>query len=124
MNDTNILLLYVADAPASARFYAELFGIEPVEASQTFALFILPSGLALGLWGKADVQPAPVAGGGGSEIGFKVKGAEEIDNTHANWLAKGATIAFPPTDLDFGRSFVALDPDGHRLRVYAAAEKM
>ena len=33
-------------------------------------------------------------------------------------------IAFPPTDLDFGRSFVALDPDGHRLRVYAVAEEM
>ena len=26
-----------------------------------------------------------------------------------------------PTDLDFGRTFVALDPDGHRLRVFAPA---
>ena len=23
-----------------------------------------------------------------------------------------------PTDMDFGRTFVALDPDNHRLRVY------
>jgi catechol 2,3-dioxygenase-like lactoylglutathione lyase family enzyme len=26
-----------------------------------------------------------------------------------------------PTELDFGRTFVALDPDGHRLRVFAPA---
>lgn len=124
MSDNNTLFLYVTDASASAGFYAELFGIEPVEASPTFALFILPSGLALGLWGRDGVQPAPVAGGGGSEIGFKVNSAAKIDSTHADWQTKGATIAFPPTDLDFGRSFVALDPDGHRLRVYAVAEEM
>lgn len=124
MTKTNSLFLYATDPSASADFYAKLLGIKPVEASPTFALFILPSGLALGLWGKDGVQPAPVAGGGGSEIGFKVDSAAQIDDTHANWQAKGATIAFPPTDLDFGRSFVALDPDGHRLRVYAVAEEM
>jgi hypothetical protein len=26
-----------------------------------------------------------------------------------------------PVDLDFGRTFVVLDPDGHRLRVFAPA---
>lgn len=124
MTHTNTLFLYVTDARASAGFYAGLLGIEPVEASSTFALFILPSGLALGLWGKNGVQPAPVAGGGGSEIGFKVDSAAQIDATHADWQASGATIALPPTDLDFGRSFVALDPDGHRLRVYAVAEAL
>lgn len=124
MTDINSLFLYVTDASASAGFYAGLLGIEPVEASPTFALFILPSGLALGLWGRDGVQPAPVAGGGGSEIGFKMDSAAQIDSTHWDWRAKGATIAFPPTDLDFGRSFVALDPDGHRLRVYAVAEEI
>ena len=34
----------------------------------------------------------------------------------------GVKILQPPTDMDFGRTFVALDPDGHRLRVFAAAE--
>ncbi|GIU65948.1 VOC family protein [Candidatus Phycosocius spiralis] len=124
MTDTNTIFLYVAAPLASASFYTDLFGIEPVDASPTFALFILPSGLALGLWEKERVQPAPAAGGGGSEIGFKVQGTAEIDSTHADWQAKGATIAFPPTDLDFGRSFVALDPDGHRLRVYTVAEEI
>jgi hypothetical protein len=26
-----------------------------------------------------------------------------------------------PTKMDFGTTFVALDPDGHRLRVFAPA---
>ncbi len=70
------------------------------------------------------MEPAPVAGGGGSEVGFRVDGAARIDSMHGDWQAKGATTALPPTDLDFGRSFVALDPDGHGLRVYAVAEDM
>jgi hypothetical protein len=27
-------------------------------------------------------------------------------------------MAQAPTELDFGRTFVALDPDNHRLRVF------
>jgi predicted enzyme related to lactoylglutathione lyase len=115
------VFLYVTDVSASARFYAGLLGVEPTGASTVFAIFILPSGPSLGLWDKGDVKPAPVAGGGGSEIGLKVGSAALIDDIHADWQAKGATIAFPPTDLPFGRSFVALDPDGHRLRVFAPA---
>ncbi|ARM91552.1 glyoxalase/bleomycin resistance protein/dioxygenase family protein (plasmid) [Rhizobium sp. CIAT894] len=122
MTASNSILLYVTDAPASARFYANLLGKEPVEASETFAMFILPSGLGLGLWGKAGVEPAPAAAGGGSEIGFKVAVTDMVDATHADWQAKGANIVMAPTDLDFGRSFVAADPDGHRLRVYTVTE--
>ena len=124
MTPTNILLLYVADPQASQRFYAELLGCEPVEASPTFVLFVLPSGLALGLWGRDGVEPVPAAEGGGSELGFKVASVAVLERTYADWQNKGAAMALPPTDLDFGRSFVALDPDGHRLRVYVAAEEM
>ncbi|MBB2671410.1 UNVERIFIED_ORG: putative enzyme related to lactoylglutathione lyase [Rhizobium esperanzae] len=46
-----------------------------------------------------------------------------VDATHADWQAKGANIVMAPTDLDFGRSFVAADPHGHRLRVYTVAEE-
>lgn len=123
MTNSNSLLLYVADVPNSVHFYSNLLGRAPVEASPTFALFILPSGLAMGLWGKAGVVPAPTAAGGGSELGFKIDDVTEIDHIHADWQSKGATIVLQPTDLDFGRSFVALDPDGHRLRVYAVMEE-
>ncbi|MQT12936.1 VOC family protein [Segnochrobactrum spirostomi] len=118
------LLLPVADPSASARFYAEILGLAPVEASPTFVLFVLPSGLALGLWDKAGVVPAPTAAAGCLEIGFKVANGAGVDAAHADWRAKGCMIALAPTDLDFGRSFVALDPDGHRLRVYALYEEV
>ena len=123
MTDSNSILLYVADAPASARFYARLLEQKPVEASPTFAMFVLPSGLALGLWGKGGVDPKPAAAGGGCDIGFKVDAAATVDTVHADWAGKGASILLAPTDLDFGRSFVAADPDGHRLRVYTVAEE-
>ncbi|BAF90679.1 putative glyoxalase protein [Azorhizobium caulinodans ORS 571] len=122
MTYSNMILLYVSDPAASARFYGRLFGRAPVEQSQTFVLFVLSSGLRVGLWGRGGVAPAPTALPGASEIGFNVKEIEAVDATHADWVRRGAQIALPPTDLDFGRSFVAVDPDGHRLRVYAFAE--
>ncbi len=122
MQATNNLLLYVADADASRAFYARLLGLDAVEASPTFALFALPSGLALGLWRRDGVLPAPDAPAGGCELGFRVASADEVDRIHALWQGRGASIVLPPIDLEFGRSFVARDPDGHRLRVYAMAE--
>ncbi|KST60682.1 drug:proton antiporter [Methylobacterium sp. GXS13] len=122
MTEPSNILLYVTDPEASARLYARLLGREPVEASPTFVLFALPSGLALSLWARSGVVPASTTPGGGSEIGFRVDTAARVDALHADWLATGAEIVLAPTDLDFGRSFVAVDPDGHRLRVYAPAE--
>lgn len=121
MTSTSTHFLYVTDVSASATFYARLLDLEPTEVSATFVLFVLSQGITLGLWEKADVQPAPLTGGGGGELGFKVAHVSEVDRIHEAWVAKGASTPFPPTDLDFGRSFVALDPDGHRLRVYAVA---
>ncbi len=113
------VLLYVSSPEASARFYADLLGLEPALVSPPFALFKLASGTELGLWDPKVVQPAPEGGAGGGELGFKVSSPEEVDATHETWKARGATITLPPTSLGFGRSFVAVDPDGHRLRVYA-----
>ena len=90
MTDTNTILLYVTDATTSGRFYTRLLGREPVEASPTFVLFVLPSGLALGLWGKDGVEPAPAAAGGGSELGFKVASAAEVDAVRGGELGARA----------------------------------
>ncbi|WP_277425783.1 hypothetical protein [Lysobacter enzymogenes] len=40
---------------------------------------------------------------------------------HADWRGRGWPIVQAPVELDFGRTFVALDPDGHRLRVFSPA---
>ena len=119
----NFIILYVDNPPASADFYAGLLGQQPVETSPTFALFALASGLMLGLWSRHTVEPAATAAGGGAEVAFTVDHAGTVDAVHGDWLSRGLKVLQPPVDLDFGRTFVALDPDGHRLRVFAPAEE-
>lgn len=117
MLDVNHLLLYVADARQSCRFYAELLSLQPVEAQNTFCMFRLPSGVMLGLWGAAGVQPAATPPGG-FELGFAVASRDEVDALHRQWRVRGIRMLQPPTAMDFGYTFTACDPDGHRLRVY------
>ncbi|QSQ18965.1 VOC family protein [Pyxidicoccus parkwayensis] len=118
MADPNFVLLYVDSPTASADFYAGLLGKPPVEASPTFAMFALSSGVMLGLWSKHTVQPAATATGGGAELAFAVADVNAVRAMHEDWRRRGLRILQEPTDLDFGHTFVALDPDGHRLRVF------
>jgi catechol 2,3-dioxygenase-like lactoylglutathione lyase family enzyme len=117
MIDSKLVLFYVASPAASEAFYADLLGAKAIESSPTFAMFRFDSGLMFGLWDKDGVEPAatPV---GGSEICFGMKDEAEVRSTFESWKGKGLKIVQEPVRLDFGFTFVALDPDGHRLRVY------
>ena len=121
MPDPNFILLYVDNPAASAGFYTDLLGKPPVESSATFAMFALESGVMLGLWSRRTVAPAATASPGAGELAFALSDNAAVDRTFAAWRARGLSIAQDPTDLDFGHTFVALDPDGHRLRVFAPA---
>ena len=121
MRQPNFIILYVENPKASGDFYAALLGRQPAEISPTFVLFALDAGLMLGLWARQGVEPRPTAAGGGAEMGITVEGPAAVDTTHADWKARGLAILQQPTNMDFGRTFVALDPDGHRLRVFAPA---
>lgn len=118
MQSPNFVILYVDQPQASGAFYQTLFDRAPVESSPTFVLFVLDNGFKLGLWSRHTVEPAAAAAGGGSEIVFQLEAPEAVDATHADWAGRGLSILQTPTDMDFGRTFVALDPDKHRLRVY------
>lgn len=120
MSDPTYVLLYVDDPSASATFYTNLLDRAPVEASPTFALFLLNSGLKLGLWSRHTVEPAATgAAAGACELGFPVADATAVEALYADWRNRGLRMAQSPTPMDFGHTFVALDPDGHRLRVFA-----
>ena len=119
MFNPNFVILYVENPTASAAFYAILVGRPAIESSPTFAMFALGSGLMLGLWSKHTVEPAAEPSFGGSELAFRVADANAVRALHQAWVAQGLAIAQAPTELDFGYTFVALDPDGHRLRVFA-----
>jgi predicted enzyme related to lactoylglutathione lyase len=120
MPQFSFLLLYVDNPPASAAFYAGLLGIPPVETSDTFCMLPAAPGVMLGLWSKHSVAPAATPPGG-CEFALTVADAGEVETTFTSWMARGLKIAQKPCKMDFGYTFVALDPDGHRIRVFAPA---
>jgi len=117
----NFVLLYVASPTESAAFYARLLGRPPVEASPGFALFALDSGLKLGLWARQEVAPAVegAAAHATGELAFAQASIADVDAMHTAWRQQGIPIIQSPAAMDFGYTFTAIDPDGHRLRVYA-----
>jgi catechol 2,3-dioxygenase-like lactoylglutathione lyase family enzyme len=111
------VLNYVADTPKSTELYAKLLGAQPLEASQNFAMFALDDGLVLGLWSRNDVEPRATLPGG-NELGFEVTTDDEVRARRDAWAGLGLKIIQEPTQMDFGFTFTAADPDGHRLRVF------
>lgn len=118
MFDPNFVLIYVDSPAASAEFYTDLLGHAPVESSPTFALFALSSGVMLGCWSRHTVEPAANVLPGAVELAFTVDSIDAVHAKYADWTRRGLTIVQEPTELDFGFTFVAKDPDGHRLRVF------
>ena len=120
MSDLNSIILYVADVGRSETFYADIFDKRALESSPGFAMFAAAPNVMLGLWRAEDVLPGANAPGG-AEVGFTEASEAAVDARHAAWSAKGVRIAQAPTRMDFGYTFVGLDPDGHRLRVFVPA---
>lgn len=123
MTDPNFIILYVDSPATSARFYADLLDKQPIEASPTFAMFALASGVMLGLWSRHTVEPATTAKAGSGELAFSVAHNNVVDSMYFDWSNRRLSIVQTPSKVDFGYTFVALDPDGHRLRVFAPSEQ-
>lgn len=119
MPDFNFMLLHVQDHAASAALYHNLLGIPIVDQKPDIAILPLREGVMLGLWSRETVEPESSGQTGASEIAFAVDDAATVETMHADWKRRGLTIAQAPTLMSFGTTFVALDPDGHRLRVFA-----
>jgi len=115
----NFLIFYVDSPKESEKFYSSLLGQEPVESSPTFVLFALSSGLMLGLWSRHTVEPVATPSVSGAELALSVENPSDVDEVFNAWKAQGLKFLQEPTTMYFGRSFVAVDPDGHRLRVFA-----
>lgn len=117
MTSPNLIILYVKDPAESVTFYRDLLGREPVANSTNFAAFPLDGGFTLGLWRRSDVEPQPSALGNRGEMAFMVPGEGGVAEHYRSWRDRGLPMAQELTTLDFGPTFVVLDPDGHRLRV-------
>ena len=120
MTDLSFILLYVRDVAASEAFWVDILGRKAVESSPTFAMLPAAANVMLGLWKRDGVEPAATAPGG-SEVALTLDGDAAVEARCAEWRARGVRIAQAPTRMDFGFTFLALDPDGHRIRVFAPA---
>lgn len=114
------VLLFVEAPLISAEFYSKILGLKPIEQYPTFALFALKNNVQLGLWAYKTAQPKITTPPGASEIAFS---ADNIDRLYEHLLKLGVPMIQTPTDMDFGRTFVAVDPDGHRIRFYRLREE-
>ena len=112
----NLFILYVSDPQKSAKFYEILFGKPPV-GFPTYQVFEFESGLTLGLWSTSAKNFVSDGTGHRSELAFQVENVEIVKDLYRKWQEDGVEIEQELEEAVFGLTFVALDPDGHRIRV-------
>ncbi|WP_068089366.1 VOC family protein [Polycladidibacter stylochi] len=119
MFNPNSVILYVSNVKDSTDFYKKILGKAPVQSFEEFSLFLLERDFMLGLQAKEGIDPKAQEHFGGVELSLSDVDRKTVDLLHSQWSDMGVNIELPPQDLAFGYTFVANDPDGHRLRVCA-----
>ncbi|MCR8548010.1 VOC family protein [Salipiger sp. P9] len=117
MPTPSLFLLYVTDPLESAVFYETLFGAPPAARFPSYVSFAFENGTSVGLWSTSAQDFLSGGSGHRCEIAFLVASDDEVQALHNRWRAAGVIIEQPPAEAVFGLTFVALDPDGHRIRV-------
>jgi len=120
MQTPDLVLLYVKDIDKSAAFYRSLLKREPKAAFPTFVAFAMDGGFTLALWSTRTVNLPAADSGNRFELAFQVENEATVEAMCADWRQRGVEIAQEPVTAVFGRTFVGLDPDGHRIRVCMA----
>lgn len=113
----NLFLLYVEDPENSALFYAKLLDHQPSVVYPTYAAFEFDNGLNLALWSTQATDFVSGGAGHRTEIAFMVAETETVRTLYQRWQTTSVVIEQPLHEAVFGLTFVALDPDGHRIRV-------
>lgn len=113
------VVLYVDNVEISTDFYRQALAKEPLETFDGFVVFGLTEQFTVGLQARNSIDPAAVGAPGSVELSMSYATRNEVDHLHEAWRRLEFTIVLEPTELEFGYTFVATDPDGHRLRVCA-----
>lgn len=113
----NLIIFYVKNPLESSEFYTKIFKIKPVQAFPTWASFSFPNGLHFALWSTKAKDFVSEGTGSRSELCFLVSDEQEVRRLREEWGHLGVKIEQDLFKAVFGLNFVALDPDGHRIRV-------
>ncbi len=123
--EPNVIVFYVENVAISSHFYQDLLGIKPREDSTTFHAFELSNGMHLALKARDTIVP-PVENSqchGHGELAFVLENKQQVDKLCAEWQAKEIDMIFLPNPVPFGYAFVAVDPDGNRLRAVSLGKE-
>lgn len=112
-------VLYVTDVSKSKHFYASIFECEPNVLSPTFVALDFADNVTITLKQRDALTPKSTITGGGTELSMPVTDKSTLDELYQSWIEKGVEFVQHPESSVFGVNFVAVDPDGHRIRVFA-----
>ncbi|MEZ9858259.1 VOC family protein [Vibrio splendidus] len=112
-------VLYVTDIHRSMGFYAKAFDCEPKLLSPTFAVLDFADNVKITLKQSDVLTPASTIKGGGTELSMPLADKETLENIYNTWKEKGIQFEQTPEESVYGINFLAVDPDGHRIRVFA-----
>ena len=117
MPNPNLVLFYVKSPLESASFYEKIFAQKPVASFPTYVAFSFSNGFTFSLWSMEAKNFVSSGTGNRSELAFMVSNENEVRSLHDSWKKMGVVIEQELHQAVFGLTFVALDPDGHRIRV-------
>ena len=110
------ILFYVDDKAKSGAFYSAILDREFADLSPFFGVIPLDGGWHLALLQRDGVDDGGTPSGG-SELIFVQDSREKVDEVAKDWTGRGVKLLGGPVEARFGYSFLAVDPDGNRLRV-------
>lgn len=113
------IVLYVEDVQSSMAFYAKAFSCEPKLLSPTFAALDFASNVKITLKQTDALSPASAVKGGGTELSIPVTDRDAFNALFDNWTKQGIEFCQEREESVYGVNFVAVDPDGHRIRVFS-----
>jgi predicted enzyme related to lactoylglutathione lyase len=117
MQHPNLILFYVEDPLRSAQFYERLLESPPMATFPTYVAFRFQNDLTLGLWSVKAKNFVSGGSGHRAELAFIVPDEAAVRALRERWHNAGVQIEQDLQKAVFGLTFVALDPDGHRIRV-------
>jgi len=113
----NLLLIYVEDPLKSADFYEKIFELEPTAKFPSYVAFTFENGFTFSLWSLTAKNFLSSGTGHRFELSFMVEDENKIREIYKSWCDLEVNIEQDLHEAVFGLTFVALDLDGHRIRV-------
>jgi uncharacterized glyoxalase superfamily protein PhnB len=118
--------LFVNDIETMVKFYRDIIGFKTNWNGEAFADFETGN-CRLRMYGRKNFENMtsksfdyPKGLNGTMLIGFNVKTHDEVDKEYKRLMDLGVESVFPPAAMPWGhRIFLASDPEGNLLEIYA-----